>query len=378
MPESGAIAATTVAPRQGPSAPGRAEPDAPLVRRPERGEEISVPATRLWVGSATGTANRNPAREADRVAVELAAFSIDALPYPNDPARPARGGASRAEAEQLCAEQGKRLCSELEWEHACKGQRDAEHPSALGFDAPRCAQDALNCSSDLGVFALGTLGREWTGSPARDGDWDRLRTAIVRGADANASAALHRCAARDAAAPESKSEHLFFRCCRGALQTSEYPREAAHPAFRALELDRDGAREKLRAMPETRAFATSFSLQAQSSMLAALGAAGRSSQSLSPWQAATPAFAWSPLPGEEVTVLSGDSPAGAALVAFYPTADGPRFAGSFVTKDEHTPILVAYKSDTRDELLFSTCWGCGGEGGALRLDPSQRLRFMPR
>jgi hypothetical protein len=82
--------------------------------------------------------------------------------------------------------------------------------------------------------------------------------------------------------------------------------------------------------------------------------------------------------GEELVVLSGDAQAGAALIAFYPTASGPRFAGSLITKDEHTPILVAYKSDTRDELLYSTCWGCGGEGGALRLDPSARLRFLAR
>jgi hypothetical protein len=148
--------------------------------------------------------------------------------------------------------------------------------------------------------------------------------------------------------------------------------------FRSLDLALDAAREALRAMPETRPFAGEFRLHAARDLLSALTNAGRSGQSLSPWQAATPAFAWSPLPGQSLVILSGDSPAGAALIAYYPTREGPRFAGSFITKGEHAPILVAYKSDTHDELLYSTCWGCGGEGGALRLDETQRLRFMPR
>lgn len=346
--------------------------------KPRRDQEVALPAATLYAGSPTGSKDRNPAREADHVARELAAFAIDALPYPNDPALPARSGASKREAEQLCAERGKRLCSELEWELACKGSAQADYPSTEPFDAAHCATEPTACYSDLGVFALGTLGREWTSSEARNGDWDRMRSAVVRGALKDAPAASHRCAARDAAAPESRSESLLFRCCRGPQPTAEYPSAREQPAFSALNLDERAAREKLKAMPETEALAASFHLHTPSRMLSALALAGRSSQSLAPWQAATPAFAWSPVAGEELVILSGDAQAGAALIAFYPTEQGPRFAGSLVTKDEHAPILVAYKSDTRDELLYSTCWGCGGEGGALRLDASSRLRFFVR
>jgi hypothetical protein len=132
-------------------------------------------------------------------------------------------------------------------------------------------------------------------------------------------------------------------------------------------------------MPETRALAESFRLARTGELMQALSVAGRSSQSLSPWQSAGASFAWSPRRGEELVVLSGDTQTGAALLAYYPLPGGAvRFAGSYVTKDEHVPILVAYKEDTRDELLFSTCWGCGGEGGAVRLDDAARLRFVPR
>jgi hypothetical protein len=354
-------------------------PRATALEKPRPGQEIEVAARTLLVGSPTGTKDRNPAREADEVPLALTSFMIDALPYPNDAEKPPRTSVSGLEAEKLCAEQGKRLCSELEWELACKGSANASYPSTeTSFDAAACAQEATHCHSDLGVFALGTLGREWTSSSARNGDWQRLQRRVVRGAAKDAQASLHRCAAREAAAAESRSESFLFRCCRGAEQAAEYPIERELPAFRAAELDNQGVREKLSAMPETEALAASFRLHSANSLLTALSLAGRTSESLAPWQAAASAFSWSPVHGEELVVLSGDAQAGAALIAFYPSAAGPRFAGSLITKDEHTPILVAYKSDTRDELLYSTCWGCGGEGGALRLDPAARLRFLAR
>ena len=191
--------------------------------------------------------------------------------------------------------------------------------------------------------------------------------------------------------PSSSLRHAalaLLLCLAGARPSlhAEAPetREAAagaatqQPPFRPLDLALDAARAALRAMPETLGFAEAFRLHGAKSLLNALSNAGRSAQSLAPWQAAPPAFGWSPLPGEELVILSGDRPAGATLIAYRVTRSGPRFAGSFTTKDEHAPILVAYKSDTRDELLYSTCWGCGGEGGALKLDETRRLRFMPR
>jgi hypothetical protein len=342
------------------------------------GLEIAIPAGSLRLGSPTGSALRNPAREADDLTLSLPAFSIDALPYPNDPALPPRASVARAEAERLCTEQGKRLCSELEWERACKGEENAAYPSPE-FDAARCAGEPTACASSFGVFALGTLGREWTASDAGRADWDRLRSASVRGAPKAAEGPLHRCAARDAAAPESRSDSLLFRCCRGELPRATYPEQPEAKPFRPLALSPEALRAMLTQMPETRALAASFRLHRTSELLAALSVAGRTAESLSPWQSAGASFTWSPTRGEELVVLSGDSQSGATLVAYYPLpGTAPRFAGSYVTKDEHVPILLAYKDDTRDELLFSTCWGCGGEGGALRLDATSRLRFLPR
>lgn len=355
-------------------------PPAPALAAPHAGDEVQIAAGPLRLGSPTGSAQRNAAREADHVEVALPAFSIDALPYPNDPAQPPRASVSRDEAARLCSEQGKRLCSELEWERACKGDLDASYPvdpRRGSFDAAQCVREPTACASAAGVFALGTLGREWTSSRAGRADWDRLRSASVRGAAKDAATSLHRCAARDAAAPESRSETLLFRCCRGEARATDYPEQPDLPPFRPLELTPERVRALLARLPETAAQAERFRLLRSGELSQAL--AGHSMEALSPWLAAGPAFTWSPRRGEELVVLSGDTPSGALLVAYYPLPDGgARFAGSYLTRDEHVPILVAYKDDAREELLYSTCWGCGGEGGAIQLDAEAKLRFTPR
>ena len=86
------------APTEPPAAPPPAEPEAPAP--PRAGETVAIPAGTLAVGSRPGRPHRRAENEADRVPVELPAFEIDRLPYPNDPAAPPRTGLSRPEAAQ--------------------------------------------------------------------------------------------------------------------------------------------------------------------------------------------------------------------------------------------------------------------------------------
>ncbi|MBP7681109.1 MAG: hypothetical protein KBB95_04400, partial [Deltaproteobacteria bacterium] len=98
-----------------------AEVAAPRFPAPRAGEQVDVPAGTLHVGSRPGLRSRSPLREADLVALQVPAFRMDRLPYPNDPAQPPRTQVTRPQAEALCAERQQRLCDELEWERACKG-----------------------------------------------------------------------------------------------------------------------------------------------------------------------------------------------------------------------------------------------------------------
>ncbi len=368
-----------------PQVPITPEPDAtpaapkPAAPKPlEAGQEIAIPKGRLLLGSATGSAFRNASREADAVEVELGGFSIDALPYPNDPAKPPRALVSRDEASALCRERGQRLCTEFEWERACKGESDQAYPAST-YDPATCSDSLTSCASDFSVFALGTWGREWTSSRAGVGLGDSLRTAVVRGAAKSAAKELHRCAARDAATPDSKSESLLFRCCRGPVTELQYPEEARSEPFVEQSWDAAAMRELLSAMPETQGVAKDFKPFSPEQVNKSLLASGRSKTGLAPWLPATKGLVWSPLHGERIGVFSGDTKEGALLVAFYQDASGrPVFGASYLTQNEHNAIVVAYKPDVTKELLFSTCWGCGGEGGALELGADGRVRIAPR
>ncbi len=347
-------------------------------RTPIAGQEIAVPKGSFRLGSATGSAGRNASREADAVEIELEAFAIDALPYPNDPGRAPRALVSRDEASSLCRERGQRLCTELEWERACKGDGNQAYP-VEPYEPAVCEKTLASCPSPLNVFALGTWGREWTSSSAGLGLGDAMRTVVVRGAPKSAPKELHRCAARDAATPDSKSESLLFRCCRGPASDMRYPEESKTEAFIEQSWDNSAAQNLLAAMPETLSISKEFKLFSAEQVNQRLLASGRSKTGIAPWQIVPRGLLWSPSHGEQIGVLAGDTKAGAMLIAFYRDASGrPVFGTSYQTRKEHEAIVVAYKADVTKELLFSTCWGCGGEGGAVEIGSDGRVRITPK
>lgn len=347
--------------------------------RPKAGSEIAVPAGVLTIGSATGSPGRNASREADAVEREIPAFSIDALPYPNDPARAPRAMTNLAEATALCRERGQRLCHELEWERACKGLgSEAEYPSS-DFDPEKCAADVAACASPLFVFALGIWGREWTQSRVTQGLGDTLRSSVVRGAAKAAPKESHRCAARDAVTPDSKSESLLFRCCRGPESQLTYPEESKTEAFVEQSWDNAQVREVLAQMPETRAIADTFKLFTPEQLSQRPSHAGRARTNIAPWQSVPKGLLWSPMHGEQIGVIAGDTAQGAMLIVFYREPTGRAvFGTSYLTRNEHDAIIVAYKLETLREVLFSTCWGCGGEGGAVEIAADGRVKISLR
>ena len=377
-PEPRAVAVVAPAkPVEPPSAP---VPLPTAIAAATRGQEVQIGAGTLRVGSPTGSRDRDPSREADDVVVALGAFAIDALPYPNDPALAPRTDVSRAEAAQLCAAEGKRLCSELEWERACKGDENLAYPAlSHDFDPARCKADVNACRSPFGVFALGAFGREWTDGNVTRGLGDSLRTAVVRGAGPGAKVTQHRCAARDAATPDSKGSSLTFRCCRGPANNVAYPQEPERARFAEKSLSRDELASLLKSQPALRDVVDTFRLFSAREIDEGLEAAHTSRMRMAPWLAAASVLVWSPVHGEEVWVLSGDTRRGAMLIALYALADHQfSLIGSLESRKEHAPFVVGYKPDAPEELLFSTCWGCGGEGGAIKLGQDSRVAIEPR
>ena len=205
------------------------------------GPAVAIPAGKLLAGTACGEHPRVPAEELAGDATPMSAFDIDAYPYPNDPARAPLTGVSRDEAARLCADRGRRLCTELEWENACKGPKNTRYEYGDRFDAKACptglgaapAPGGFDrCTSGFGVHAMHGFVWEWTAS-----DWKRgseTGKAALRGGYGNAPYAHMRCSGAKAEDPATKAAAVGFRCCGGAANTSEIVIPADDPAPPAL------------------------------------------------------------------------------------------------------------------------------------------------
>ena len=300
--------------------------------------------------------------------VTLPAFQIDRLPYPNDPAEPPRTHVSRREAANLCEAEGKRLCTELEWERACKG--DGDRAYAWG-DAPRdiatCEEDPAKCASPFGVAGMATI-REWTASAPNRTLGNATYSVLVRGAFAGDEGHYLRCASRRADAPESTRAELGFRCCRGPEPEATYPEERHAPRFRDVEMDTNEVRAVLAAVPELASFAEHFEPMGPDHALRALAAGGKTQADLYGWELTQHVLRWAPVSGEEAWVFRGHVPKGSLLAVVFPMPDGTFVhGGSFLLEEpeDAPPLALAYTPGNMEQLLWGAAWGRDGESGAI-------------
>jgi formylglycine-generating enzyme required for sulfatase activity len=358
----------------------------PRAAAPRAGETVSIAAGPMRAGSLPGTAGRAPGVEADLLPVALPAFTIDRLPYPNDPSLAPRAAVSRDEAASLCSAEGKRLCSELEWERACEGATNdaaplgAIYPGGSSFDPETCGLDALACASPEGVLSLGTSLGEWTASAAPPELAQSGLDAIVRGGAAISPAAVHRCAARRAFPSATKVDGLGFRCCGGEAPSIPYPTVArARSMFQDRAMETVEARRILASVPEVARFAARFSPYDADDVDRALGRGGLSREALGGWALMAGVLVWAPADGEQAWVFAGTSGPDSLIAVLYPMPDGTFVhAASFILENEATSIAIAYGVTAPRELLWSTCWGCGGEGGAVTLKDDATIVITQR
>lgn len=206
---------------------------------PPRGM-VWIPEGTLIAGTPAGKVPRLADIEMAGDALELRGFFIDQFPYPNEEGAIPHTGVTRAQAEDLCQERGKRLCTELEWERACKGPRnlsyeygDRHRPEVCQTGrAPRLLPSGYRtaCRSDFGVRDLHGGVWEWTQSRWARGGATELFS--VRGGNANNGEVVGRCANAMPRPPELRSGEVGFRCCKGELnEASVRLRSATGKAF---------------------------------------------------------------------------------------------------------------------------------------------------
>ncbi|ATB42243.1 hypothetical protein CYFUS_007721 [Cystobacter fuscus] len=166
------------------------------------------------------TAEEGTAAEPLLMPRQVATFCIDEFEFPNQAGAVPRVDVTWEEARAECAGLGKRLCTEDEWEKACKGPGSLRYPYGATFDAQGCNTQGnagepaasgsfARCRSGYGVADMSGNVAEWTSSSM--GGADRVQ----KGGAFDRQQPSVRCSARLSAEPDSGSASVGFRCCKG-------------------------------------------------------------------------------------------------------------------------------------------------------------------
>ncbi len=169
--------------------------------------------------------------------VDLKHFSIDIYEYPNQRGIKPQTNVSWTEARNLCNAKGKRLCSEGEWETACRGPQNLLYSYSSTFEAKRCntpypsgagwirthgkvaSGDFVGCTNELGIHDMIGNVWEWTDSLYdRQHNWH-----VVRGGSWFNNVNFSRADGRYGRFmdPNYTLDLIGFRCCRSLTPDSK-------------------------------------------------------------------------------------------------------------------------------------------------------------
>lgn len=196
---------------------------------PPRKGMVFIPAGTLVAGTAKDKIPRLAEQELAGEPIALRGFYIDEYAYPNEAGAIPKTGLSRDEAASLCATQGKRLCTELEWERACKGPSNTTYEYGEQYRPAECATGVtarlapsamrVTCKSGFGVHDMHGGPWEWTAST-----WHRgydAPASVVRGGNGEAGELVSRCANAMPLAAKLRRPDVGARCCAGEANEAE-------------------------------------------------------------------------------------------------------------------------------------------------------------
>lgn len=226
-----------------------------------------IPGGALVAGSTPGSLPRRPDRELPGEQVMLKGFWIDKFAYPNEEGAIPLTSVAQAEAQSLCEKAGKRLCTELEWERACKGPDNLRYAWGNDYRADACELGAvilprpsgmkIGCHSEFGVYDLHGGVLEWTQSIWKRGGSSGL--VVLKGGNSIDGQLTGRCANAEPSAPSNRSNEVGFRCCKGPVNRTDVVIQArTHEAVEPLDrLDKAQFERLLASLPpEARPAAT--------------------------------------------------------------------------------------------------------------------------
>jgi formylglycine-generating enzyme required for sulfatase activity len=341
---------------------------------PGANQMISVPAGTLLVGSPVQDTLRVNYAEQDLAPVEITPFEMDALPYPNDPSRPFLTNVTKSEAERSCAEEGKRLCTELEWEWACKSSDNRRYPSGNTYEEENYPESSLlEPASPFGVFAMGRI-LEWT-----LGSWGTESDQVERGVAKGYAEGFElskqrgrRCAARWRRIPAGSDPAVGFRCCRGEVNKAVYTIEPVRPPFSLYtNMKPDKFAQIIQSIPELKAVHDNPRMFSDSDIRTVMARRESDRDDLADkgihfrWKP----MRWIPRQGMELWVAVGRSDRHSFIVALHEVEDNEVYthASSLVLWDQPLPLALGYRKGHRNEMYWAPCWNCR-DGGTVTFD----------
>ncbi len=203
-----------------------------------RANMVWIPAGVFIAGTAPDRSPRAPDAELPGVQVALRGFYIDKFPFPNESGAIQTTNVTRNEAQAHCESADKRLCTELEWERACKGPKSTTYAYGDSFRATDCGGSSPGsllptgtraaCRSAFDVYDLHGGAFEWTSNAWARGDARDL--VAVRGGSGVPQDVIGRCANVQPRTPSQRRPDIGFRCCAGPANEAVVDLEVTNSA----------------------------------------------------------------------------------------------------------------------------------------------------
>lgn len=157
----------------------------------------------------------------DMVLVEDGGYCIDKYEFPNQKGMMPRANVTHADAERLCKEEQKRLCTSAEWITACRGKNNDLYPYGRKFRMDQCntmgnvvVHNSVtrsgyfdNCRSGEGTYDMSGNVSEWTSEKSKG-------NASVYGGSYQHNELDGTCESRMLLPSGKAYFYVGFRCCR--------------------------------------------------------------------------------------------------------------------------------------------------------------------
>ncbi len=195
---------------------------------------VLISAGNFLFGADPDDPDRNHLVEPDATNLRLQQFCIDPYEFPNRKGKKPKVGLTWTQAQAACSENMKRLCTQEEWERACKGPmkraRNRRYPYGNQWEPDRCNTETRaresgddpdrplkesgafsQCKGLEGVFDMSGNADEWTASPGH-----KPGTRVTRGGSSLRPGWASRCTSVRWLDETSKMTDVGFRCCKDA------------------------------------------------------------------------------------------------------------------------------------------------------------------